>query len=89
MLYGVVGRALALRQTILCRFPISEGFSVGSGVSEVLGAFVTTLATVYGAPAPPPELANISFRLIPRPRVAVPELYRRLVLLRIVLFQPE
>ena len=36
-----------------------------------------------------PPLANVRFRLIPKPRVAIPVLYRRLVLLRIVLFQPE
>lgn len=40
-------------------------------------------------PSRPPELANVRFGLVPKPRVAVPELKSRLVLLRIVLFQPE
>ena len=34
-------------------------------------------------------LADVRFRLIPKPRVSVPELKRRLVLLAIVLSQPE
>src|ERR1035438_9292672 len=40
-------------------------------------------------PSRPPNLANVRLRLIPKPRVAVPKLKLLLVLLRIVLFQPE
>lgn len=40
-------------------------------------------------PSRPPELANVRFGLVPKPRVAVPELKSRLVLLRIVLSQPR
>ena len=36
-----------------------------------------------------PELANVRFRLLPKPRVSVPEFKRRLVFLGIVLFQPK
>lgn len=56
---------------------------------------MTTPATVVREPCDPqaaieaPELADISFRLVPKPRMAVPVLNRRFVLLGIVLFQPE
>src|SRR5260370_26751545 len=37
----------------------------------------------------PPELTKVRFWLIPKPRVSVSQLYRLLVFLGIVLFQPE
>jgi hypothetical protein len=37
------------RKSLLLRFGCPEGVWVGSGVSEVQGAFVTTPATVYGS----------------------------------------
>ncbi len=46
-------------------------------------------AILYRQMSGPPELANVRFWLLPKPRVSVPELKRRLVFLGIVLFQPK
>src|ERR1035441_5859766 len=97
----------AIRKPILLEFACPDGTQVGSGVSEVQAAFVTSLATMQGSLAHrhcgeessafdesgvdqrPPDLANVRFWLIPKPGVAVSVFNRRLVLLGIVLFQPE
>jgi hypothetical protein len=43
----------AFREPLLLGFGFAEGVRVGLGVSQVLAAFCTTLAAMYGTLAPP------------------------------------